>query len=57
MRPMPMGGAQTGEQTRWIIHIDMDAFYALVEQHDHPAYRGCPVIVGVSPILNSDQGS
>ncbi|MCE5284483.1 MAG: DNA polymerase IV [Pelosinus sp.] len=31
---------------RWIIHIDMDAFFASVEQRDHPGYRGQPVIVG-----------
>jgi DNA polymerase-4 len=29
-----------------IVHADMDAFYAAVEQHDHPELRGLPVIVG-----------
>ncbi|MFO7848641.1 MAG: DNA polymerase IV [Spirochaetia bacterium] len=32
-----------------IFHVDMDAFYAAVEQGDNPEYRGKPVIIGAQP--------
>jgi DNA polymerase-4 len=35
---------------RWVFHVDMDAFFASVEQHDNPEMAGLPLIVGNSPM-------
>jgi DNA polymerase kappa len=39
--------------SRWIIHIDMDAYYAAVEMRDNCALRSVPMAVGGASMLVS----
>ena len=42
--------------SRWILHVDMDAFFASVEQRNHPEYKNKPLIVGADPLKGKGRG-
>lgn len=44
------------DQSRKIIHIDMDAFFAAVEERDNPTLRGKPVVIARDPRITGGRG-
>ena len=41
---------------RIIGHLDMDAFFAAIEERDHPELKGRPVVVGADPVGGQGRG-
>lgn len=41
---------------RIIAHLDMDAFFAAVEERDHPELKGRPIVVGADPARGKGRG-
>lgn len=44
------------DTSRKIIHIDMDAFFAAIEERDQPQLKGKPVVIGRDPRLSGGRG-
>ncbi len=42
--------------SRVVLHIDMDAFFASVEERDHPRIKGMPIVVGADPANGKGRG-
>ncbi len=39
-----------------VAHLDMDAFFAAIEERDHPRLRGSPIVVGADPLNGRGRG-
>lgn len=44
------------QKERYIAHVDMDAFFAAIEQRDNPQFRGKPVVIGADPKKGKGRG-
>lgn len=50
------GTVEGGKALRIIAHLDMDAFFAAIEERDTPAFRGVPLVVGAEPLGGKGRG-
>jgi DNA polymerase IV (archaeal DinB-like DNA polymerase) len=56
VRDDELWGVLEGKMARIITHLDMDAFFAAIEERDTPALRGVPLVVGADPRGGTGRG-